>query len=271
MRYVILRDDDTNALTPIECLDRLYQPLIERGAPVNLALIPAVTSEAHTAEGKPEEFLFNRNGHTGPTFPIASNPPLIRYLLENKSYRIVQHGFHHDYLEFETHPAEEIARRLDEGTRLLLEAGFPRPETFVAPYDKFSRSSYREVASRFSVISTGWFERERLPASWWPRYVLTKASHTPHWRIGNTVLLSHPGCLLSCFRSYDTILGEIIRVVNSQRLTVLVTHWWEYFRGGKPDNAFIAILHETIDYLVKNPEIKIISFADLPTGKIPLN
>ena len=26
MRYVIIRDDDTNALTPVECLERLYRP-----------------------------------------------------------------------------------------------------------------------------------------------------------------------------------------------------------------------------------------------------
>ena len=31
MRYVIIRDDDTNALTPVECLERLYRPLLERG------------------------------------------------------------------------------------------------------------------------------------------------------------------------------------------------------------------------------------------------
>ena len=37
MRYVILRDDDTNALTPIECLETLYRPFLDRGLPVNLA------------------------------------------------------------------------------------------------------------------------------------------------------------------------------------------------------------------------------------------
>ena len=30
MRHVILRDDDTNALTPVECLDRLYSPKSRR-------------------------------------------------------------------------------------------------------------------------------------------------------------------------------------------------------------------------------------------------
>ena len=29
MRYVVLRDDDTNFLTPPECLERLYRPFLD--------------------------------------------------------------------------------------------------------------------------------------------------------------------------------------------------------------------------------------------------
>ena len=43
MRYVILRDDDTNALTPVACLERLYRPFLDRGLPVSLAAIPEVS------------------------------------------------------------------------------------------------------------------------------------------------------------------------------------------------------------------------------------
>ena len=42
MRYVILRDDDTNTFTPVECLERLYRPFLDLGLPVNLAVIPNV-------------------------------------------------------------------------------------------------------------------------------------------------------------------------------------------------------------------------------------
>ena len=30
MKYVIIRDDDTCALTPIECLETLYRPFLDR-------------------------------------------------------------------------------------------------------------------------------------------------------------------------------------------------------------------------------------------------
>jgi len=279
MRYVILRDDDTNALTPVECLDRLYRPFLDQGLPVNLAVIPDVSMDATTPDGRPEGFLLgapasrrqDERAASDGTAPILSSSALVKYLHENPGYRIVQHGCHHDYFEFDRKSPKEIAARLDHGTRLLTEAGFPRPQAFVAPHDKLSRASYRQVAKRFRVLSTGWFELRRLPMTWWPGYLVKRTRQVPHWRVGNTVLLSHPGCLLSCHRNYDSMLEEVIRSVNSRRLTVLVTHWWEYFRDGQPDERFISFLHQTADYLAKQPDIRVISFDDLAGARVPLN
>ena len=271
MRYVILRDDDTNALTPINCLEQLYRPFLDRGLPVNLALIPDVATNALTPEGKPEAFLFAKNGTQSATVPISRDLDLVKYLHQNPGYRIVQHGCHHECFEFDRESPEEISARLERGLRLLLEAGFPRPATFVAPHDKLSRASYREVAKRFRVISSGWYELQRLPRAWWPNYLAKKTRHAPHWRAGHTLLLSHPGCLLSAQRNFDSMLDEIKRTVESQQLTVLVTHWWEYFPEGNPREDFIRVLHQTADYLASQKDIKVISFADLARGGLQLN
>jgi len=271
MRYVILRDDDTNTLTPVECLERLYRPFLDRNLPVNLAVIPDVSTNAVTPDGKPEGFLFAKNGTRSATVPIAENPRLVNYLRENSNYHIVQHGCHHDCFEFDRKSPSDIAARLEQGTKLLTAAGFPRPVTFVAPHDKLSRASYREVAKRFQVISSGWFELERLPITWWPKYFAKKARHTPHWRVNGTLLLSHPGCLLSAQRDYDAMLNEIIRSVNSRKVTVLVTHWWEYFANGQPNEAFIRVLHQTADYLASDKDIKVISFTELANSGLELN
>jgi len=320
MRYVIIRDDDTNALTPVECLERLYRPLLERGLPVNLATIPAVGTGTKMADGRPEGYLLGLSGKTfaqeifplevesrdsystrneeknrnecslGPghsasavtvaekeveklpaTIPIASNQKLTRYLRENDGFHIVHHGCHHDYLEFERVRAEDVAGLIRKGTEHLLEAGFSSPETFVAPYDKFSPSSLLEVAHHFPIISTGWFEFSRLPRAWWPQYAYKKLRAAPHWRVGNTLLLSHPGCLLSYTRSYSTMLDLIVEYVNRQQVTVLVTHWWEYFREDRPDEPFIEFLHQTARYLAEHPDIKVISFSELAKGDLPLN
>ncbi|HLP75935.1 MAG TPA: DUF2334 domain-containing protein, partial [Candidatus Paceibacterota bacterium] len=221
--------------------------------------------------GEPEGFLLAKNGTNEPTSPIGSNAKLVRYLRENPGFKIVQHGYRHDYFEFDQVSPEDVSELLEQGTRLLMEAGFARPDTFVAPYDKLSRSSLRAVARRFSVVSTGWFELRRLPISWWPKYFVKKIRRKPHWRAGSTVLLSHPGCLLSCHRDYDAMLDSVVKAVNSRRLTVLVTHWWEYFRSQRADDRFIGFLHETADYLAGNPDIRVISFSDLATGRVQLN
>lgn len=271
MRYVILRDDDTNALTPVECLERLYRPFLERNLPVNLAVIPDVSTTALTPDGKTEGFLFAKNGTRSATVPIGENSKLVSYLRENPGYKIVQHGCHHECFEFELRSPGEIQARLERGTKLLTEAGFPRPTTFVAPHDKLSRASYREVARRFEVISSGWFEWRRLPAVWLPKYAVKKAKNEAHWRAGGATLLSHPGCLLSAQRDFDSMLNEIIRSINSRRVTVLVTHWWEYFPGGKPNERFIQCLHQTAEYLASRKDVKVISFSDVASNGLQLN
>jgi len=150
-------------------------------------------------------------------------------------------------------------------------AGFEKPRAFVAPYDRITRESYIELARRFDLISTGWFELSRTPLPWWPAYVLRKVRRQTHWRAGKTVLLSHPGCFLSYHRPPETILPEIIASVQSRRLTVLVTHWWEFYRTGEPDLPFIRVLHELAKYLATQPDIRVVSFNDVITDNLPLH
>lgn len=272
MRYVIIRDDDTNALTPPECLERLYRPFLDHGLPVNLAMIPNVRTNVSMPDGRPEGFLVAKNGKPMPqNLPIGENQKLVQYLFGNPGYQILQHGWQHDYFEFDNKTRDEAACLLDDGSKLLEDAGFPKPLTFVAPHDKFSRASYVETARRFPVISTGWFELRRLPRSWWPGYLRKKISGKPHWRVRKTALLSHPGCLLSCNHPLDTMLDKLIRRVESQILTVAVTHWWEYFPNNQPNEKFIAVLHEFADYLANNSQIKVITFNDIARSNVPLN
>src|SRR5437867_1582176 len=146
MRYVILRDDDTNALTPVECLERLHSPFLASGLPVNLAIIPSVRTDTMGADGKLEGFIWARHklASVPRSLPITSNKALVRHLRDNPGYHLVQHGYDHSRFEFDSESADDICLRLKHGARLLMGAGFPRPETFVAPYDTFSRVSLRE-------------------------------------------------------------------------------------------------------------------------------
>lgn len=275
MKYVIIRDDDTNALTPVNYLERLYRPFFDHGLPVNLAAIPNVSTDATWSEGKPELFLMAKNGTEPKNLPLGSNSRLVEYLKANSGFHILQHGCRHEFVnktyEFAQSNRWDIASRLNEGTRYLMDAGFPRPTTFVAPNDQFSRISFEEVSKRFKVVSTGWYELGRLPVRWWPKYAWKKISRTPHWRVGETLLLTHPGCHLSYHKAYGTMIDEIKKSIESRKITVLVTHWWEYFRNNTPDEPFINLLHETAGYLARCKNVKVISFKELSDQNISLN
>ncbi len=268
MRYVIIRDDDTNAFTPAICLEKLYRPFLSRGLPVNLAVIPSVRSNVTMPDGRLEGYLFDKHDEAPAFAPINSNPDLVNYLHSNGGFKIVQHGCHHDAWEFDRQDRKEINLRLDHGRRCLQEAGFAVPDTFVAPHDKLSAAAYLELAKRFSIISTGWYEIGRLPVNWWPRFFLKKLTRKPHWQIQRTILLSHPGCLLSCYRPYENMLASIIKQIETRDVTVLVTHWWEYFRNHVPNQRFIEVLHQTAAYLAKRKDLKVISFSELAASTL---
>jgi len=263
MRLILLRDDDTNALTPVECLETLYRPFLARGLPVNLATIPEVRVHARTPDGGREGFLPAQHSGSVETVPLANNRTLTSYLHANPRLHVVQHGCYHDMFEFDRSDRVEIVRRLDRGRMRLREAGFEGVNTFVAPHDRFSPAAYDEVARRYRVISTGWFEMRRLPISWRLRFLWKKMTGQPHWRAGPTCLLSHPGCLLSHQRPLDAILPAIKRVIQRQDITVLVTHWWEYFPDGVPNEPFIRVLHQTAEYLAADPSLMVIPFSAL--------
>lgn len=276
MRYVIIRDDDTSAVTPSACLERLYRPFLDRGLPINLAVIPEVRTDVRLPDGRLEGFLTASLRPSGPAWrakllPLGQSPDITSYLRSESGYHLLQHGCHHDYLEFGSHNRADLARRLDLGRQRFREAGFAAPETFVAPYDRISRGGFAELARRFKVISTGWFELGRLPPLWWPAYLRKKMTRRPHWRAGRTALLSHPGCLLSYHRPYRGMLDSIRAAVEQRSLTVVVTHWWEYFRDGVEDEPFVNALHSVADWLASRPDIRVVPFAAVASGEVPLS
>ena len=67
------------------------------------------------------------------------------------------------------------------------------------------------------------------------------------------------------------MLKSVMDHLASHQLTVLVTHWWEYFRDDRSDQEFIDVLHKIGDCLAANQELKVISFSDLVDGRLTLN
>jgi len=271
MHYVIIRDDDTFAFTPPACLERIYRPFLDMGMPVCLATIPEARTNVRTPDGLLEGYLTSGGGRDVGLAPIGLGRGLVDYIQAEACYDVVQHGCHHDIFEFGGSDRQELARRLDRGARALHDAGFQKPHAFVAPYDRMSRAAFVEVSARFAVISTGWFEAGRVPARWWVAYALRKLGRKRHWSAGGCHLLSHPGCLLSYHRDRAGMMDSVRAAVEGSKLTVLVSHWWEFFRGGIPDVELIAKIHEVADWISSRPDIQVVTFSDVAGGRVHLN
>ena len=88
MRYVILRDDDTNTFTPVECLEQLYRPFLDWSLPVNLSVIPNVRTDVTTPDGQPEEFLLGTYRTPGRAVPAAHASRMTRPKVSEREGRM---------------------------------------------------------------------------------------------------------------------------------------------------------------------------------------
>ena len=267
MKAVIIRDDDTNALTSPGVLERLYRPFLDRGMPICLATIPEVRLDTRGPDGKLEGFLMGDEAGQPAARAIGEDPRLCSYLLSEPGYAIVQHGLRHEYVdgfyEFDRNDGVDVGMRLDDGSRILKAAGLHPISAFVAPQDRMSRLAMQEVMQRFRVISTGYYDLRKLPRSLWPGYLLAKkARKQAHFRSLRNTFLTHPGCILSHRRPLEGMLDSLIDQVRQRSLTVIVSHHWEYFRDGQPNEPFIEVLHGLAEYLAASAEVKVIKLDE---------
>src|SRR5580704_18425214 len=127
MRYVALRDDDSNALTPVAGLERLYRPFLDRGLPVNLAVIPEVRTDVRQTDGRFEGFLSVGHRTQSETMRMEENPELAAYLQANDGFHVAQHGCFHNHFEFDQLDQPAAVRLVELGKQRLREAGFAAP------------------------------------------------------------------------------------------------------------------------------------------------
>lgn len=267
MKYVILRDDDANALTPPDMLEELYRPFLDKGMVVNLATIPEVRTDIVAPDGELEGFLVGPGAGKPGSLPIEENTQFIDYVKHEPRYRVLQHGLRHEFVgghyEFERSDAADLEKRLERGTERMRDAGFEPPSTFVAPQDKLSREAMALVLERFPILSTGWYDLAKVPRVHWPAYLWSKkVKKARHWRTQRNALFTHPGCILSYRRDPSTILPALRSQILSGDITVVVSHHWEYFRGGTRNAPFIAVLHELAEWLASEKDIRVVTFDE---------
>ncbi|NUN15380.1 MAG: DUF2334 domain-containing protein [Myxococcales bacterium] len=265
MRLVILRDDDANATTPLHWIQACVGPFVDRGLPVQLAMIPEVATDIRLADGRLEGFLTGPMAGLRRVVPISANTALVDYVRGQRLLGVVQHGLSHrivgNRFEFDEADSGKVAQWLDRGTRCLLDASLPKATTFVAPQDTLSRGGFTEVRRRFRQYSTGWFERSRLPVALWPKLLWMRVNEaTAVWKTEGITLFSHPGCLLSYNKPVNSMASTVIDHIRNQVCTVLVLHHWEYWLNGFPDELRLDVLAEIAEFLEKSRDIEVVTF-----------
>jgi len=277
VRYVLIRDDDVNALTPPEHLERLHRPFLDRGLPVNLAVIPKVYSDLSLPGGAPAGFLVAKRGNPPKALTLATNATLVQYLRANPGYHLAMHGYHHSEREFGPDGGltprghrRDIAYRLERGMKLFHEMGLPAPVAFVPPDNALCRVSLVELARQFRVISSDQFVYADVPWNWSLGYGWRALFSAPHWRAGRTRFLTHPPSPVWGLADGASMVSAVEALVARQRLTVLPLQWWEFYPGNEPNPGAIAAYHALAEWPAQRSDVKAVTFLDVAEGRVPL-
>lgn len=278
-KYVIIREDDVSYFTRLNMLETLYEPLFKRGLPVNFCVIPRVLADIQLAADKESQFFKRYGLRYEPFIPpdyrgqkksydISDNYNLTSFI-RNSPIEVVQHGFSHEWdskAEFGHTDEETLSQRLKNGREVLKAAFGKLPEFFCPPWDQISREGiYAVKRAGFLGISLSRFGRY-LPYYLWPAHFWNKyVSHKEimHW--GKFLLIRHPGYFVSMFRSSSEVIEQFEKICKSCRIMVLVNHHWEYFFDWQrePNSERLQIWHAILNILLKNPEMKFVTFTTL--------
>jgi len=272
MKYILIRDDDVNYFTKIEDLNRVYGFIFERDIPINFAIIPNVDASAKTISNDfskksyeafiPEEFRGKEN-----LFPIDENQKLVEFLKSLKNAEFLLHGFTHKGLEksfeFELEDESAIEEKLNKGSKIFELAFEKKPETFVAPQDKFSLKSFLEIQQKFDTFSLGWIDKTRIPKSYLIKYYLMKLRSKNYIIKDDFLVLQHPGCQFSRFKDINKSSLTLDKYIKSHKITVIVVHHWEFFEGKNLNQELYSAFKNRILSLWKNEDFKFINFSEL--------
>jgi peptidoglycan/xylan/chitin deacetylase (PgdA/CDA1 family) len=115
--------------------------------------------------------------------------------------------------------AAELHRRLDAGEAVLAQLGLPRPRVFVAPYNRFDRAQYPELARRYDVVCGG------------PETVAALGFGRTPARLGEAVYLPAYPPLYGTAAEVEPAARRLIEAGRAAWVPVAL-HWgWEIDRG----------------------------------------
>ncbi len=272
MKYVLIRDDDVNYFTKTEDLNRVYGFIFEREIPINFAIIPNVDASAKTIsnnypENSYEPFITEEFRGGKKQFQINKNLVLIKFLKSIKNAEFLLHGFTHKSesgnYEFKIEEESIIDEKLNRSSEIFELTFEKKPKTFVAPQDKYSIKSLVAIQKRFDIFSLGWIDKTNIPKSFLLNYYLMKLCRKNYILKGEFLILQHPGCQFSKFKEINKSSSILERYLNSNKITVIVVHHWEFFKDKKLNQELYMAFKNRILSLWENDNYKFINFSKL--------
>jgi len=279
MKYVVLRDDDISYFTRVDWLERLYEPLLERGLPFALSVIPRVRADVsdpppENADGKyqcygfasfiPPSFRGKRE-----SFDVGENQALLNFLTANPQVEVVQHGYAHEVLngfrEFEVAWRDEVEYRVRVGKELLQKAFGVAPRFFVPPWDTLSLQAVSILRHYFSGVSLTAFSHRIVPRYIAPKFLIKKWLGRDFLFWGRFLMLEHPGAYLNRYADPAKAAKSVLHHLETHSHYVLVNHHWEYFFDwtDHPSAELFSTWQKVLTELLARGEIRVVSFSEL--------
>ena len=276
MNLCCIRDDDVNAFTRPEDLQRVYGPLLQEGLAVNFSVIPAARCDTQlrrddiyrVREGlRHHPFIPAACRGVAETVEIGDNAALCRFLRALPNAEILQHGYDHGLIdgrrECEEPDTVALEQRVMEGRRLLETALGRRPRFFVPPWDAFHRPALRMLRRHFDGVSVRSLGRSHLPVWQRWRYLRFRREGRSHFFWGRFLILEHPGYLSSRFAGPD-LEQRIHALLDHQDVLVLVHHHWECLWPGEETPAgFLERWRALLDDLMASRRVNFVTFSEL--------
>jgi peptidoglycan/xylan/chitin deacetylase (PgdA/CDA1 family) len=246
MTLFLLRDDDTNATTDPDRLERAYAPLLDAGLPITFSVIPRVALDTQAPDGLPERYLPPSLAGVRREVPLTAFSPWAQWLrAHGEQCSVAQHGLDHRRVrggtELGSLTYREAEARVRLGRDILHDALGTDPTAFVAPWDALSPEALEVVVERFPVVSTSWLGPRRLPLRWWPAHVAERLSRSEVVPLGQSIVLRHRGGLVGPHTDPADVAGILDRLSIGAEVTVVVLHHWMFWDRPDPHPVVTAL------------------------------
>jgi Uncharacterized protein conserved in bacteria (DUF2334) len=246
MTIFLLRDDDANATTDPQRLERAYAPLLDAGHALNLSVIPEVALDTRAPDGVRERFLSEDSPDDDRVVPLTADAPMARWLRAHRvNVEPLVHGLTHRRVragtEFGALDEQAAGARMDRGRKLLEAAVHGAVSGFVAPWDAMSNGAIVAASTRFRVLSTSWLDRSKLPVRWWGAHYAERLRKSETLRLGDAWVVRHRGGPIGAELDPSAVASVVDRLAHRAEVCVIVLHHWMFWGSSEPHPVVKAL------------------------------